>query len=128
MLLFRTLLSIAALTFALVLSAFVASAQEQTCKVSGTVPELIKKYTCPMATAIHGNTKRRTLSLRVNREMAKEFRSESVDAEEFLLRVLDVWKNQKKNNRIGWVKVYYGRVHLATARTRAGKRDVVEFK
>ena len=69
-----------------------------------------------MATAIHGDTELRTLSFRVNREAAVEFRSESVDAEEMLLTILNVWKNQKKNNRIGWVKVYYGRVHLATAR------------
>ena len=30
--------------------------------------------------------------------MAVEFRSESVDAEEFLLMVLDVWKNEKRTS------------------------------
>ena len=108
--------------------AFVASPQEQKCKVTGWVPETIKKHACFMATTIHGDTELRTLTFRVNREAAKEFRSESVDAEEMLLTILNVWKNQKKNDRIGFVKIYYGRVHLATARTRFGRSDIVEFK
>ena len=68
------------------------------------------------------------MSYRVNREVAKEIRSESVDAEEMLLTILTVWKLQKKNNRVGFVKFYYGRVHLATARTRFGRSDIVDFK
>ena len=61
MLRFRTLLRTSALTFALVVSfAVVASAQELTCEVTGTVSELIKKYTCPMADEIHGDAKLRT--------------------------------------------------------------------
>ena len=108
--------------------ALVALAQGQECKVSGTVPDVIKKHTCFMATSIHGDVKLKVLTYRVKREVAREFRSESVDAEELLLTILNSWKMQKKNNRVGFVKVYYGRVHLATARTRFGRSDVVEFK
>ena len=78
---------------------------------------------------MHGDTELRTLTIRVkDQPVAQMFRNADLDAEQLLRNILKAWKNAPENGNVGWVKVYYGDIHLATARTKFGRRDVVEWK
>ena len=63
----------------------------------------------------------------VTRDIAMEIRAETLDAEEMLLNLLGAWKYQH-DLVVGIVDVYYGKVHLATAKTTARRGDHVVFE
>ena len=95
--------------------------------MTGTVAKPIKEHICLIATSVHGNPDSYTLTLIVTRETALEIRAETLDAEEMLLALLGAWKYQHELSG-GIVRVYYGKVHLATAKTTLLSGDRVEFE
>ena len=103
------------------------SSEEYDCEITGDVATPIKEHICVIATSVHGDPKNLTLTLMVTRDVAQEIRAETLDAEEMLLNLLGAWKYQH-DLVVGIVDVYYGKVHLATAKTTARRGDHVLFE
>ena len=99
----------------------------QTCEIEGTVPASIRSVICRMATSVHGGEPPvNRLTVVVTREVAFAISAETPDVRDLLLTLLDRWITAR-NVRVARVEVFFGRAHLATARTRLFGRPIVEF-
>ncbi len=112
---------------ALILLGASAPGFAQTCQITGTVPESIRNGICGVATSVHGGEPPvNQLTLIVTREVAYTISAETPDAKDFMLTLLDRWMTDR-NARVARVEVFFGRAHLATARTRVFGEPTVEF-
>ena len=99
----------------------------QSCEITGTVPQSIRSTICGIATSVHGEpAPLNRLIIIVTNSVAIAVRAQTPDAENALLSLLDAWTTQR-GVVTGSVEVYYGRVHLATARPRVFRGPVVDF-
>lgn len=113
-----------AVVVAAVLSAAPAAAQ---CEITGEVPQAIRSVICNIATSVHGgDAPVNALTLIVSRPVAAQIRAETVDAEDMLLTLLAAWQNTRQVD-VARVEVFYGRAHLATARTHVFRQPSVTF-
>lgn len=117
-------------TLAMALTVFPTSA-DASCEITGRVPSSIRSAICRVATSVHGGEAPvNQLTLIVTREIAREISAETPDARDFMLTLLDRWMTDRPSSlrlRVARVEVFYGRAHLATAKTRVFGNPTVEF-
>lgn len=108
-----------------VLTAAPALAQ---CEITGNVPQQLRDPICGIATSAHGgDAPVNQLTLTVSVSVATAVRLETPPvAEDALLDLLAAWK-RLRGVRVARLEVFYGRAHLATARTHVIRPDSVEF-
>ena len=82
---------------------------------------------CGVATSVHGgDAPVNQLTIIVTREMAFALRARSPDADNVMLALLDRWMTDH-GVRVARVEAFYGRTHLATAKTRVFGAPRVEY-
>ena len=93
--------------------------QARGCEITGHVPSQLHNAICYVATSAHGDTKENenNLTLAATRDMAYLLRAKNLDAEQFMLQMLETWMRLRKV-RVASIYVFYGKVHLATVKTR----------
>lgn len=97
------------------------------CEVTGTVPKNIKEVICKVATSVHGGKSPvNQLTIVLKRAPAATVATKSIDAKDFLLTLLNSWKEGRKV-KVARVEAYYNRVHLATAKTNVFSPPSVTF-
>ena len=97
------------------------------CDITGNVPAQLRAPICGIATSAHGgDAPVNQLTLIVSVSVATAVRLETPVAESALLDLLAAWK-RLRGVRVARLEVFYGRAHLATARTHVIRPDSVEF-
>ena len=78
---------------------------------------MIRANICSIATSVHGgDAPVNALTILVTQEVAYAVRAQVPDADNMLLTLLDTWMTQR-DVLVARIEVYYGRAHLATARS-----------
>ncbi len=99
----------------------------QTCEITGNVPASLRSVICGVATSVHGSDAPvNQLTIIVTREMAFALRARSPDADNLMLALLNRWMTDR-GVRVARVEAFYGRTHLATAKTRVFGAPRVEY-
>ena len=99
----------------------------QACDISGNVPAKIRDVICQVAASVNGGAAPvNQLTLVLQRAPAAAVAIKNIDAKNFLLTLLDTWKNGR-GVRVARVEAYYERVHLATAKTNGMGAPSVSF-
>ena len=99
----------------------------QTCEITGSVPASVRSVICGVATSVHGgDAPVNQLTIMVTREMAFALRARSPDADNLMLALLNRWMTNR-GVRVARVEAFYGRTHLATAKTRVFGAPRVEY-
>jgi len=112
---------------AVVLLAVASSAFSQACEITGNVPASIRGVICGVATSVHGgDAPVNQLTIIVTREMAFALRAKSPDADNLMLALLNRWMTDR-GVQVARVEAFYGRTHLATAKTRVFGAPRVEY-
>ena len=96
------------------------------CEITGQVPRSLRAAVCAIATSVHGDPDAYQLTIIVTREVAANITARTLDARQALLLMLDHWVRDH-NLSFGTVEVFFGRVHLATVRTRVFGRPTIDF-
>ena len=118
------MLRVALIVVAVFLFASPAFAQ---CDVSGQIPGALRGPLCEISTSISGSGPPvNQLTLMVKREVATAVRAKTPDAEDLLLTILNSWMNLR-SAKVARVEVYYGRAHLATAKTNVFRAPSVNY-
>ena len=103
----------AAVLFTVALPAFA-----QKCEITGNVPASIRSVICGVATSVHGgDAPINRLTAIVSREMAFALRARVPDADNLMLVLLDR-RMMGRDIQVARVDAFYGRTHLATAKSR----------
>ncbi len=101
--------------------------QSEDCDITGDVPSNLRRTICQVATSVDGGDEPvNRLTLMLKRSVAKEVSGKGMDAKNFMLSILDAWKNGRKV-KVARVDAFYQRTHLATAKTNVFSGDSVEF-
>ena len=104
-----------------------SSAFTQTCEITGNVPASLSGVICSVTTSVHGgDAPVNQLTIIVTREMAFALRAKTPDADNVMLALLDRWMTDR-GVRVARVEAFYGRAHLATAKTRVFGAPRVEY-
>ena len=91
------------------------------------LPSLSFGSICSVATSVHGgDAPVNQLTIIVTREMAFALRAKTLDADNLMLALLDRWMTDR-GVRVARVEAFYGRTHLATAKTRVFGAPRVEY-
>lgn len=99
----------------------------QTCEITGDVPAPLRSVICNVATSVHGgDAPVNQLTIIVTREMAFALRARSPDADNVMLALLHRWMTDR-GVQVARVEAFYGRTHLATAKTRVFGAPRVEY-
>ena len=82
---------------------------------------------CGAATSVHGgDAPVNQLTIMVTHKVAFSLRAKTPDAEDFMLTLLNRWMTDH-GVRVARVEAFYGRAHLATAKTRIFGAPRVEY-
>ena len=105
----------------------VSTSAAQTCEITGRVPSVIRSNICLIATSVHGGDEpNNTLTIMVTQAVAYAIRAQVPDSDAMLLTLLNTWMTQR-DVIVARIEVYYGRVHLATARPTIFSGPTVEY-
>ena len=103
--------------------------QAENCKQEGEVPPKLAKIICCVARTVEGNRSLRGCILRIgaNRRFEKIVANGTIEAEDGILQILQLWKRHTHHQDVVLVYSYGGRVLLAAARLGWMKPDYVIF-
>ena len=114
---------------ALVLAVLLAGSAQvaRPCDATGKIPSELQGPLCGIATSVHGgDAPVNQLTVILKRSVANEVAAKTLDGKNMLLQLLGSW-TRTRGVRVARVEVFYGRVHIATVKTRAFGAPSITF-